>query len=64
MKRGIWFLGLAVLLSACAPVASAPVGGGGTRVCSWVREAVANGSMPLWQAQEWYPDCGPYEVPL
>lgn len=61
MKRLLLVVGAGVLLAACAPAVEAPVGGE-DRVCKWVRESVANGSLPLHLAEGWYPWCGPFEV--
>lgn len=63
MKRVLLAVALAGVLVSCAPVVSSPIGGGGERMCNYVRKAVADGSMPVWQALEWYPQCGPFEVP-
>lgn len=63
MRRGVVAVGVLLVLVGCAPMATAPVGTGGNRVCNWVREAVASGAMPLYQAESWYSHCGPFEVP-
>lgn len=54
---------VALVLVGCAPMASAPVGRNQTRICGWVRDQVANGSLPVQLAWEWYEHCAPFEVP-
>ncbi len=55
---------LALLLASCAPYAArAPLGQRDSVYCEWVRRQVANGSLPLEQAEDFYPECAPFEAP-
>lgn len=55
---------LVFTLSACSPYsANAPIGDRDTQLCERVREWVAEGWMPLEQAERFYGDCAPFEVP-
>jgi hypothetical protein len=55
---------LVVLLASCAPYAArAPIGQRDAGYCEWVRRQVANGSLPIEQAQDFYSECEPFEGP-
>ena len=55
---------LLMLGTGCLPYqADAPVGRRDDRICQWVRDRVADGSLPLDLAREHYPQCEPLEKP-
>lgn len=62
LHAGALALALVVLIAACAPQVSAPIGNG-ERVCRWVRDAVRSGHMTERMAWDWYGHCAPFEVP-
>lgn len=62
MRRALVAVLLLGALVGCAPMATAPLQQG-DKVCRWVRESVANGSMTVRMALDWYAHCGPFEVP-
>lgn len=59
MMGPLALLALVLLLAACAP---APVGNVGPAACDRVRAWVADGTLPLDLALQWYSHCAPFEV--
>lgn len=55
---------VSLTLVSCAPyVAHAPIGGRTDRVCSFVRDQVKAGALPLEHALTYYRHCEPFEAP-
>lgn len=52
---------IVVLFSGCLQFSTAPTGQDEQTFCEWIRDLVANNSMPLETAARYYPECAPFE---